>query len=201
MDPSVWRRELLKFMPGKKIYLIPGRGEKLDDTLGRILTMLGYNYEGMALTSDVEHLRFSEQLELVRSDLKLRFWDADSVLIGRSYGAYLLLHTLADMPPFPGRVLLFSPVLCAASDKDRRYGSIPPRAEKLLKLAKSNTFPAPAYMEIHTGSEDHDCSPMLAENFTSGIKNTTVVTVEGAGHNLSEPYLKNIFIEFLKPVF
>lgn len=188
-------------MPGKQIYLIPGRGEKLDNTLGQILKMLGYNYEGMALTPDVEYLRFSEQLELVRSDLKLRFWDAGSVLIGRSYGAYLLLHTLADMPPFPGRVLLFSPVLGAASGKDHRYGSIPPRAEKLLKLAKSNTFPAPAYMEIHTGAEDHDCSPLLAENLTSGVKNTTVVMVEGAGHNLSENYLRNILIDFLKRYF
>ncbi|MCX5813030.1 MAG: hypothetical protein NT178_10860 [Proteobacteria bacterium] len=185
-------------MLGKQIYLIPGRGEKLDDTLGRILKMLGYNYEGMALTLDVEHLWFSEQLELVRSDLTLQFWDAGSVLIGRSYGAYLLLHTLADMPPFPGRVLLFSPVLGAASSKDHHYGSIPPRAEKLFKLAKSNTFPAPAYMEIHTGAEDHDCSPLLAENFKSGVKNTTLVMVEGAGHNLSENYLRDILIQFFK---
>lgn len=186
----------MRLMPEKQIYLIPGRGEKLDDTLGAILKMLDYNYEGVALTPDVEHLRFSEQLELVMTDLKIRFWNADSMLIGRSYGAYLLLHTLADMPPFPGRVLLFSPVLGAAFNRDHSYGSIPPRAEKLLKMAKINTFPAPAYMEIHTGAEDHDCSPLLAENFTSGVKNTTAVIVAEAGHNLSETYLRNILIEF-----
>jgi hypothetical protein len=108
-------------MLGKQIYLIPGRGEKLDDTLGAILKMLGYNYEGMALTPNVEHLRLSEQLELVMTDLKIRFWNADSMLIGRSYGAYLLLQTLADMPPFPGRVLLFSPMLGAAFNKDLEF--------------------------------------------------------------------------------
>ena len=72
-----------------------------------------------------------------------------------------LLHVLADLEPFPRKILLCSPVLGAAVAKNGFYGSLPPRAEKLVKLAESNAFSAPRYMEIHTGAEDNGCDPLL----------------------------------------
>lgn len=184
-------------MSGKRLYLLPGRGEKLGDTLGRIIMKLGYEIEGRELVSGFGRLWFSEQIKLVRSDLQASYWTSDSVLLGRSYGAYLLLHTLADMGPYPGKVLLFSPVLGAAITKDRFYMSIPPRAKKLLMLADSDRFPVPGYMEIHTGAEDKGCDPLLAKQFVSRMNNVRLVVAPEAGHDFTEDYMTNAINRFV----
>jgi alpha-beta hydrolase superfamily lysophospholipase len=114
-------------MEEKGLYLIPGRAGRLTEGLGWLITNSGYAISGREIVSDFARLRFAEQLALIRSDLQPAFWHRDGVLVGSSYGAYLLLHTLADMDAFPGRVLLFSPVLGAAVAKNGFFGSRPPR--------------------------------------------------------------------------
>jgi pimeloyl-ACP methyl ester carboxylesterase len=184
-------------MVKKRLYLIPGRGEHLDEGLGRLITKMGYSIQGREIFSNFARLRFAEQLALIRSDLQPAFWDSEAVLVGRSYGAYLLLHTLADMEPLPGRVLLCSPVLGAAVAKDGLYGSLPPRTEKLTKMADTAAFPAPRYLEIHTGAEDNGCDPMLARRFASLVGNTKLNVVPCADHELGEDYLQGVLREFL----
>lgn len=184
-------------MSGKRLYLIPGRGEKLGDTLGQIIMKMGYVIKCRELLSSFERLFFPEQIELVRSDLQAFYWTFDAVLLGRSYGAYLLLHTLADMDPFPGKVLLFSPVIGAAIARDRLYMSFPPRAKKLLMLADSDRFPTPGYMEIHTGAEDMGCDPLLAKQFVSRLENVKLIVVPEAGHEFSENYMVSAIHRFV----
>jgi len=108
-----------------------------------------------------------------------------------------LLHTLADLELFPGKVLLCSPVLGAAVAKNGSFGSLPPRAEKLVKLAEDKAFPAPRYVEIHTGAEDNGCDPMLASRFAELVKNTKLYVVAGAGHQLDQEYLRAMLSKFL----
>lgn len=193
--------------------------------LGRLMANMGYAIHGRVIVSGFARVRFSEQLALIRSDLQSTksdlqttssdlqparsdlpaagsdlhptFWHSDAVLVGRSDGGYLLLHTLAEMDPFPGKILLFSPVLGAAVAKNGFYVSRPPRAEKLLKLAENNAFPAPHYMEIHTGEDDNGCDPLLATRFASLVGNTKLHIVPGAGHQLTEKYLQAILSKFL----
>ena len=184
-------------MHEKRLYFIPGRAERLDEGLGRQMGNMGYEVHGREILSDFACLRFQEQLALVRSDLQADFWHLEDVVVGRSYGAYLLLHTLADLEPFPGKILLSSPVLGAGLTRNGFYGSCPPRSERLIKLAESNEFPAPRHMEIHTGAEDDGCDPMLAARFASLVKNTTVSIVAGAGHQLGEDYLERALSKFL----
>ncbi len=184
-------------MANKRVYFLPGRAESLVAGLGQLITKMGYSIHGREMVSDFARLRFAEQLALIRSDLEPAVWHSEAVLIGRSYGAYLLLHALADMEPFPGKILLCSPVLGAAIAKNGFYGSLPPRAEKLVKLATRNGFPAPLYMEIHTGAEDNGCDPLLTARFASLVGNTKLNVVPGAGHELREDYLQRVLREFL----
>jgi hypothetical protein len=184
-------------MQDQRLYFIPGRGANLDEGLGRLMASMGYAIHGREIILDFSRLGFSAQLALIRSDLQPAFWHSDALLVGRSYGAYLLLHTLADMEPFPGKVFLCSPVLGAAIAKNGFYGSRPPRAEKLVKLAESNGFPAPRYMEIHTGAEDNGCDPLLAGRFAAPVGNTRLFVVAGAGHELGEGYLQAVLNKFL----
>lgn len=176
---------------------MPGRGENLADGLGQIIASLGFPVQGREIIADFARLRFSEQLALIRADLLSGFWHSKGILIGRSFGAYLLLHTLAEMGSFPGKVLLFSPVLGAGISKDRLFGVLPPRSKKLLKLAESGDLPAPRYLEIHTGAEDSGCDPRLAERFASLVGNTKLRIAPNAGHQLGEEYVRSVLDRFL----
>lgn len=181
----------------KTVYFIPGRGENLTDEIGQIIAGMGFSIQGREIISDFARLGFSGQLALIRVDLEPSFWHSEAVLIGCSFGAYLMLHALAEMKPFPGKMLLFSPVLGAGVSSDRLFGSIPPRSKKLLKLAQSREFPAPRCLEIHTGAEDNGCNPRLAERFTSLVGNTKLYLVSGAGHQLDQKYIRGVLEKFL----
>jgi len=187
-------------MPERKLYFMPGRGNKFEESPGDYIMNIGYEIKGRETISGFERLWFPEQLELIRSDIDKEFWNPNAILIGHSYGAYLLLHSLVELSPFPGRMLLFSPVLGAAivKAKNRFYISKPPRAEKLYKLAKSCKFPPPAYMEIHTGEKDNACDPVLAKRFASLVKNIKLYIVSGAGHTLDKNYVKEVLRNFLR---
>lgn len=179
------------------IYLLPGRGNTLSD-IGDIVTSLHYDVCGRELIPPFTSVKFSEQLEIIQKDLKAYFWSVDAKLIGHSYGGYLLLHALAELDPFPGNILLISPVLGPAMDKGRRYSSYPPRSKKIFTLAESNRFPIPRYMEIHTGSCDNGCSPDLAKKIGGLIPGVKVFIEQKQRHMLSESYVKRIISGFLQ---
>jgi pimeloyl-ACP methyl ester carboxylesterase len=181
------------------VYLLPGRGDPLDGTLGRIIAGLGFSVQGRAITSDFLALWFGEQLALVETDLRPAFDSGETALVGQSYGAYVLLHTLAALPRFPGRVLLISPVLGAGTSADGRRGSLPPRAGRLLNLARQGRFPCPGRLDIHAGARDRGCDPSLAQEFASRIPPARLHIVPGEGHTLPHEYLEHALRAFLVP--
>ncbi|MBF0121357.1 MAG: alpha/beta hydrolase [Desulfobacterales bacterium] len=169
----------------------------MEGIVGRILTNLGFKVQCRKLSEEFLSLRFNEQLTIVEDDLQSIDWASETVLIGHSYGAYILLHTLATMTLFPGRVLLISPVLGQAVSGNFQYGMLPPRARMLLKMAKHGTFPIPRYLEIHIGANDNSCDPNLAREFASLIATSNIHIIPGTGHNLSEAYLETVLNTFL----
>jgi len=179
----------------KKINLMPGRGDKLNDIIGNTLIEMGFEVYGREILSDFARLHFPQQLEIIKNDLKCQFWHQFALIIGDSYGAYLLLQTLVELAPFPGGILLFSPVLGKAIDKKNLIMSSPPRSKKLLQLAEQKKFPIPRYLEIHTGASDIGCDPQLAKKISSLITGSKIYIVEGEGHRLNKNYIKNI-LEF-----
>lgn len=185
-------------MKNQTVYLLPGRNDPFDDPPGNMIARMGYTICGREILADFARLRFSEQVELVKADLQAAFWHAAAIVIARSYGAYLLLHSLAEMEPFVGRILLFSPVLGSAITREGLYGSIPPRAQKLAQLVQNKSFPSPQYMEIHTGVEDHGCDPRLAERFCDGIAHVRLYLVPGASHTLEQSYMQAVLDRFLE---
>ena len=184
-------------MTTRTAYLLPGRGDTLDGAVGRIITELGLSVQGRPVTSGFEALSFSEQLALVEADLKSLFDSRDAALVGQSYGGYVLLHALAALRPFPGRVLLISPVLGPGVAADGRHGSLPPRAGRLLDLARRGRFPSPRYLEIHTGAQDRGCDPQLAQRFASHLAAARLHIVPDGGHTLPEAYLRGVLQAFL----
>lgn len=158
---------------------------------------LGYDVCGRELLPPFSSIHFSKQLKVIQKDLESMFWHSDAKLIGHSFGGYLLLQTLSDLEPFPGKILLFSPVLGSAFDKQRLFMSCPPRAPKLLAIAKTNQFPIPQCLELHTGEDDKGCDPDLAKEIGKMISTATVHILPNQGHQLADSYLKKVISKFL----
>jgi len=181
------------------IVIFPGRNKSWREGIGNFLSSKGYSPTGINLTHDFMKLHVSDQVQNI-SDLLSNSWQSDTILIGKSYGAYLLLHSLLDFPPFPGKIVLFSPVLGKAfiESQGQFFCSIPPRSKQLLRTINEKDFPTPAHIEIHTGAQDNGCDPNLAQEFTESIPGASLYIVQNKGHRLDHSYENKILIEMIE---
>ena len=178
------------------VYYLPGRNGKVATGLGEGITKLGYNLKGRETPSSFKELEFQEQLDLIASDLKSEFWTKGSKVVAVSYGAYLLMHTLAGLDPYPGSILLLSPVLGGVKNPGTlRYYS-PPRPNKLMEMIGTNSFPKPNYIEMHVGEKDWQCPPDRVVQFASSVSGESTA-VSGKGHDLGKDYVSPILLKWL----
>ncbi len=171
-------------------------GGRLATGLGQALLDKGLDVTGRELTGEFRQLGFQEQVDAVASDLQGSFWNPEARVIANSFGAYLFLHAQAQLQPYPGKVLLLSPIVGEFANQDTEMNFIPPRSEQLLELAKTGSYPAPLNCEIHVGSEDWQSNPSNVEMFGSltGLK---VTVVPEAGHMLPKEYVNNLLAQWL----
>ena len=100
-------------------------------------------------------------------------------------------YTQAQMKPYIGRALLLSPIVGEFANNDTQMNFIPPRAERLFKLASARKFPIPRDCEMHVGSEDWQSN---TKNVTAlaGLLNINATVVPDAGHNLPKAYVSSL---------
>jgi len=175
-------------MPIRTLYYLPGHGGSLNSGLGDGLLQRGFQITGRETLGDFLQLPFGDQVETIAADLQQNFWNDDARVICVSFGAYLFLNAQAQMAPFPGSVLLLSPILGEFKDESTSRGFIPPRAGLLMRLAKEGKFSKPKKCEIHVGSEDWQSQPDVTLEFgrLTGIR---VTIAEGKGHDLGKDYV------------
>lgn len=170
------------------IYLLPGRGGCLNQGLGAELQRRGFKLYGRELRDEFAKLPFATQVEMVADDLHGQFWHKDARVVANSFGAYLFLQAQAQLTPFPGRVLLLSPIVGEAVFEEQMMFFVPPRADKLRKHLFSGQYPRPDSCEIHVGEDDWQSNPtnVMAIGKSLGISVTVVPT---AGHRLGPNYV------------
>jgi alpha-beta hydrolase superfamily lysophospholipase len=173
------------------VYLLPGRGGRLREGLGAALAARGVRVEGRELNGDFEAAGFSAQLNTITADLQREFWTPHTVVVANSFGAYLFLHAQTQMPPFVGRVLLFSPILGAVRQQGSSVGFVPPRARRLRELAERGSYPRAAHGELHVGADDWQSDPERAVEF-GALVGLRVHVVPGAGHRLDQGYVLGV---------
>lgn len=180
----------------KQIYYLPGHGGRLETGLGEGILDRGFNVEGRATVGEFRYLSFGEQVALVAQDLSTKYWHEDAKVIANSFGAYLFLHAQELMEPYIGRVLLLSPIVGEFSNDDTEMGFIPPRADKLQKLAGAGTYPIPRQCEIHVGAQDWQSNPDNVVKL-AGLLGLLVTVVPNAGHMLGKPYVSALLDRWL----
>ncbi len=170
------------------IYYLPGRGGKLETGLGSNLLARGLQISGRELLGEFTRLPFEEQVLTVADDLRKHFWTPKARVICNSFGAYLFLHAQSILEPFCGKVLLLSPILGAALNESTGMTFVPPRAERLMELASSKTFPTPIRCEFHVGESDWQSDPEAVAKFC-GPQKIHFRIVPNAGHQLPKAYV------------
>ena len=178
------------------IYYLTGMGGQLDSGLGQALLSRRLGVTGRELVGEFRQLGFQEQVDAVATDLQGGFWSPDARVIANSFGAYLFLHAQAQLPPYPGKVVLLSPIVGEFANQDTEMNFIPPRSEQLLELAKSDSYPTPLNCEIHVGSLDWQSNPSNVETF-GALTGLEVTVVPEAGHMLPKEYVNNLLNRWL----
>lgn len=180
----------------ESIYYLPGRGGRLDTGLGVELINRGYSLSGRELIGDFSRLRFSDQVGCIAQDLQGWFWRDDALVIANSFGAYLFLHAQALLSPFVGRVLLLSPIVGSAADKNSKTSYRPPMAGQLEELILEGAYPTPTSCRIYVGENDWQANPESVMAFANP-QGIDVTVVAGCGHMLDKNYVKSVLDDWL----
>jgi hypothetical protein len=86
----------------------------------------GWDVTGRETVREFRALRIHQPVDTVEQDLRAHFWHADAQVVRNPFGAYLFLHAQAQMPAYPGRVLLLSPIVGAFEQADKLMLFSPP---------------------------------------------------------------------------
>ena len=178
------------------IYYLPGHGGRLSTGLGQALISRGYEVIGRELHGEFKTLPFQVQIDHISEDLQGQFWEENAHVIANSFGAYLFLHAQAQLPSYPGKVLLLSPIVGDFGEEDRKMFFIPPRADKIRSLAEAGAMPIPRDCEVHVGSEDWQSNPANVLSLGK-LLNIRVAVVSDAGHNLGKDYVGEVLDRWL----
>ena len=178
------------------IYFLPGHGGHITNGLGQELDRRGFFVLGRETVGDFNKLDFDVQVDTVAQDIRSNFWYPNALVLANSYGAYLLLQALSLSEPFPGKLLLLSPIVGEFSNEKTRMGFIPPYAKRIYELAITGKFPMLRNCEIHVGSEDWQSVPDNVTAFAS-LVNAQVNVVKDAGHSLPKAYVSALLDRWL----
>ena len=175
-------------MTSSTIYYLPGYGGQLNTGLGQGLMDLGFGVAGRETRGELRALPFDIQIRTIRQDLEDYFWHERAQVLCNSFGSYLFLHSQAEMTPFPGRVLLLSPIVGEFTSHQTSTSFYPPRSERLKELAQVGKFPAPVNCEIHVDKDDWQSIPENVQAFGQ-LAGISVTIMPSSGHVLGKGYV------------
>jgi hypothetical protein len=178
------------------IYYLPGHGGRLTTGLGEALTQRGLAIFGRETVGEFLRLPFMEQTALIAADLQADYWSPSALVIANSFGAYLFLHAQASLPPYPGRVMILSPIVGEFQNENIGAFFSPPYPKKLGELAEARAFPCPLNAQIYVGAEDWQSDPEQVQRFGQ-LTGIPVAVVPDAGHLLPKSYVSNLLDRWL----
>lgn len=183
-------------MDSNEIYYLPGMGGRIDAGLGRELLRRGYALSGRETIGEFKKLRFGEQVDTVKKDLIELFWRPEARVIANSFGGYLFLHAQIGLEPFPGRVLLLSPITGSMDQSATGVRFYPPRANVLRQIAQADGFPKLRIIEAHVGEEDWQAGPHALVEFCEAV-GIELHVVPGRGHMIGSDYVGTLLDTWL----
>ena len=171
------------------IYYLPGARGDLHTGFGEGLTQRGLQIPGPATVGEFRQYSFDDQVALIAHDLQQpQWWSLTARVITNSYGGYLFLNAQLGLPPYPGQILMLSPILGGFADEQTGKIFIPPYSDRLMRVVRAGQYPAPKRLQIHTGSIDWQSPPDLVNEFAA-LTGACVTIAPGRGHMLGKDYV------------
>ena len=186
------------------IYYCPGRGGRLNSGLGLEISARGFDLIGREIagpsprdqSNPFASLSFQQQVEVIQHDLKTHAWTRDALVIGNSFGAYLIAHSILQLGYFPGKCRFISPVLGAVKTTGMLFK--PPKSGALKDAIESQSFPS-IMLDIIVGSRDEHFLPEFAKKLNQETIGS-IELIDGEGHRLNHEILKAKLDQWLPPV-
>ena len=171
------------------IYYCPGRGGRLNSGLGLEISARGFDLIGRETggpgprdqSNPFASLSFQQQVEVIQHDLKTHAWTPDALVIGNSFGAYLIAHSILQLGYFPGKCLFLSPVLGAVKTNGTLFR--PPKSGTLKDAIETRCFPS-ITLDVVVGSRDEHFVLDVAKKLDQ-LTIGAITILEGEGHRLS----------------
>ena len=176
------------------VLYITGRGGSLNKGLAAYLANSVQGFEGIAVDTLFLKRRPLEQVEFIRQKM---VEDTTRLVIANSYGAYLVLHALAQIEDFiPENVLLLSPLLGVGRAQGGFYMNIPPLLKRLEEAFSVEAVMRPTSIKFLIGELDKQISTdqvsFVDEYFGLG----SVQVCPGEGHMLSPQAIQKVLYTF-----
>lgn len=165
-----------------EVLYITGRGGSLNKGLAAYLASSVKGFEGIAVDTQFLKRRPLEQVEFIRQKMAE---DPTRLVIANSYGAYLVLHALAQIEGFtPENVLLLSPLLGVGRSQGGFYMNIPPLLSRLEEAFKNSEVMKPKTIKFLVGELDKQISTSQVSFLDKYFGLDTVQVYPGEGHIL-----------------
>jgi hypothetical protein len=182
------------------VYYLPGANGQLSTGLGEGLKQRGLTVFGRATVGEFRQFSFDDQVQIIAEDLRsAKWWSSKGKVVVNSYGSYLFLHAQMHMPPYPGSVLMLSPILGSFENAQTGQSFFPPYADHLMRAARNKVFPVPTHLQIHVGSLDWQSPPNLVSEF-SELVCAKLSIAAGRGHMLGSDYVGPVLDRWLDEV-
>ncbi len=133
-------------------------------------------------TDEFAKLLFTEQMDLFTRIIRKDYWNKDALLVGRSFGAWILINALMKIDDtYPGTVILIASVLGQGGQGNLQF--IAPRGWKFWEEAEARKdSPASRLVLIHAVDDDQ-CPYKHAERL-SKLWDIELVSFQSGGHGL-----------------
>jgi len=133
---------------------------------------------------------------LVVSKLMDDFDSADTLVVAKSYGAYLLVQTMLVLGSLKSQVILLSPVMGRGMLKSAMFISRPPGEHKIIEAEERGDVLFGTRVAVHVG--EYDDSVNICD-ISKRLGIVDVYVVPKAGHDLPRAYVQKIISPHLMP--
>lgn len=172
-----------------KVFCVPGRDESFAEAFGGLMWTQPVDIGHVDLTGPFARLRFSEQVDTVHGLIRQQYWSREALLLGRSFGAWILLHALMQLEEsFPGTVVLLSAVLGYGQHRGLHF--IAPRAATFWEYAASHARAPARHLALLHAADDTQCPVDYAKELRR-LWPLELVLFEHGGHDIGKRTLQD----------
>lgn len=182
-----------------KVFCAPGRNETYKGTFRGLIRDGAAEISSVDFTHEFGRLAFAEQVGLFRRIIEENYWSAEALLLGRSFGAWILLNALVSLrETYPGTVVSIASVLGSGGADGLHF--ITPRNQRFWDQTEARpSAPARRLVLLHA-VDDVQCPCALAVRLCQ-LWGAGLVRFKSGGHGLGARTQRSAVTETIERIW